>query len=270
MSRITEALITRRRAGGGSLIPFIMAGDPCLDQTPRCIRALARGGADVIELGLPFSDPVADGPTIQRSARRALQAGTSLREVLKMLGTLPVDDLPPLVLMSYYNPIYRYRPERFARDAAASGTAGLIVVDLPPEESGPMADACARYGLDLIMLAAPNTPMERVRRIGRSGGGFLYCVSRMGTTGARESIPPALSSWLGKVRRETDLPLAVGFGISTADHVARIWRVADAAVVGSLLVKEFEKSGRGLSTRLTAALQALRPGKAKVASAPRG
>jgi tryptophan synthase alpha chain len=257
MSRIGNLFKESRRKGRKVLVPFVMAGDPSLGRSGSIIQALARGGADLIEVGIPFSDPVADGTAIQQAAARALASGTTVEGVLRMLAGLPVG-LPPLILMTYWNPVLAFGPEAFLARAAAAGVAGLIVVDLPPEEADGLPRQARVAGIDVIFLVAPATPPERAAAIARRSAGFLYCVARMGTTGTRAELPEGTAEWLRGLRRLTRLPLALGFGISSADHVRQAWLEADAAVVGSLLVNEVAAGGEDLEERLEATLRELR------------
>ncbi len=257
MSRISDVFRECRRTGRKALIPFVMAGDPSPDRTRPIVEALARGGADLIEVGIPFSDPVADGPAIQQAAARALASGTTVEGVLAALSGLR-PGLPPLILMTYWNPILAFGPGRFLERASVAGVAGLIVVDLPPEESADLPQQARRLGIDLIFLVAPATPGERAGAIARRSRGFLYCVARMGTTGTRDRLPEGTAEWLRGIRRLTGLPLALGFGISSPGHVREAWREADAAVVGSLLVNEVAAGGDDLEGRLEAKLRELR------------
>jgi tryptophan synthase alpha chain len=241
VSRIGEAF---KHLGGGArrgFVPFITAGDPDLHTTRALISELARAGATVVELGIPFSDPVADGPTIQRSSERALRRGVRLSDVLSVVADVRRETDVPVILFGYFNPILRYGVERLAADAARAGADGVLVTDLVPEESADFNATLARHGLDQIFLAAPTTSDARLRMIAERASGFVYAVSRAGVTGARTDLSTEAARLVGRVRGVTDLPVAVGFGISTPEHVAEVWRYADAAVVGSALVSEIEK-----------------------------
>lgn len=240
-SRPIAAAFARARAEGRvALIPYVMAGYPDLPMSEEVAVALCAAGADVLELGMPFSDPLADGVTIQAAAQRALEGGMSLAGALALAARVSARVQTPLVLMGYYNPLYSYGVERFCRSAGAANVAGLIVPDLPPEEAQPLHDAAAAAGIELIFLVAPTSPDARIERVarvaGQTGGGFLYCVSLSGVTGARTSLPEHLASFVQRVRAHTSLPLAVGFGVSRAAHVAEIGRIADGAVVASALL----------------------------------
>jgi tryptophan synthase alpha chain len=236
-----EATFARLRAEGGrALVAYFTAGDPDLDTTRRLAEEAARRGADLIELGLPFSDPLADGPTIQRAGARALAGGTSLRALYAMVADLRGRVETPLCLLTYANPLYRHGFETAARDAAAAGFAGLIVPDLPPEESGPLARAAARAGLDLVLLASPTSGPARLRRIARASRGFVYLVPVTGITGERATLPPELVALVRDLRAVSTRPICVGFGISTPAHVAEVVRYADGAIVGSAIVRLVE------------------------------
>jgi tryptophan synthase alpha chain len=242
MTRIQDTFATLRRQGRAGLIPYLTAGDPDLTVTRDCLRALAEAGADLIELGVPFSDPMADGPVLQRSAQRALAAGTTLRRVLELVAEIRREIAQPIVLFGYYNPIFRYGTEAFARDAAAAGVDGVLCVDLPPEESTELRTALRAHDLDLVLLLAPTTPDPRVRRICRLASGFLYFVSVLGVTGAREHLPAELPELVGRVRAVTELPIGVGFGVQTPEQAAWVAGFADAVVVGSAIAKVLETS----------------------------
>ncbi len=220
-----------------------MAGDPDLPTSESLAIACVRGGADVIELGIPFSDPIADGPEIQRAGQRALRAGTRPRDVLAMVRRLRDRTSVPLVVMTYTNPVLAMGLEAFARAAQEAGLDGLIVPDMSLEESADVRAAFDDRGMDHVQLVAPSTPPERARAIGAASRGFLYVVARYGTTGTRQDLPPELPSRLTRLRSVTDLPLAVGFGVSSADHVRALRRAgADGVVVGSAVVRHVEES----------------------------
>jgi tryptophan synthase alpha chain len=240
VSRIDETFRRLRAAGGRALVPYFCAGDPSLEVTARLVQDAAARGADVIEVGLPFSDPLADGPTIQRAGARALARGTSLFRLLPMLAEVSGTISTPLVLMTYLNPLYRYGLDAAARDLAKAGLAGLIVPDCPVDESGPLARATEAAGLDLIALVAPTSGPDRLRRIARASRGFLYLVPLTGITGERDDLPPDLVRLVRDVRTVTTRPVCVGFGISTPDQVRAVVRHADGAIVGSAIVRLIE------------------------------
>ena len=239
-----EATFARLQAEGRTgLVVFVTVGYPDVEATLRLVPALVAGGADIVELGVPFSDPLAEGPTIQASTFHALEQGVTAATCLEVARKLRSGDaVVPLVLMGYYNPILAYGQERFCRDAADAGVDGLIVVDLPPEESAPLRDLCLAAGLRLIYLLAPTSTDERIAEVGKLAGGFIYCVSVTGVTGARDELAPDLEAFVARVRRHTDLPIAVGFGISQPKHFRAVARVADAAVIGSAIIDEVRKA----------------------------
>jgi len=244
MSRIEKVfaqLAAEKRPG---LIPFITAGDPDLKTSTELVRTLAASGADVVELGFPFSDPMADGPTIQAASERALAAGASLEGVLKLVAEVRRDCQVPLVLMGYFNPVYRYGVERFAADAAAAGVDGLLLVDLPPEEADEILPALKKHGIDMITLLAPTTPPERMKRLAEQGSGYLYYVSMTGVTGTKRLDPEDIRQAVSEVRALSPIPVGVGFGITNAADAATVGSYADAVVVGSALVKVIDEFGQ--------------------------
>jgi tryptophan synthase alpha chain len=241
-TRISRRFAELARAGELGLVAYITAGDPSLEATRQIVVAAAEAGADVIELGVPFSDPLADGPTIQRASERALRAGTTLAGVLDLVEAIRRDSQVPLVLFSYFNPVLQMGVAQFADRAAAAGADGALITDLSPEEAGDYRAAMHARGLDTIFLAAPTTSEERFARIARASSGFLYLISRTGVTGARESMPEDLPALVRRARIASRLPLAVGFGISLPGHVSILGGLADAAVVGSALMEEIERA----------------------------
>jgi tryptophan synthase alpha chain len=242
VSRIAEAFKNLRAEGRRGFIPFITAGDPNLEATRRLIVELTGAGATVIELGVPFSDPVADGPTIQRASERALRNGVGLPDVLAMLADARRETDVPVILFSYFNPMLRLGVERLATEARRAGFDGILATDLIPEESAEFNATLARHGLDQIYLVAPTTSDARLKMIAGRASGFIYAVSRAGVTGAREELSAEAERLVKRVRAVSDLPVAVGFGISTREQVADVWRYADAAVVGSSIVAEIENN----------------------------
>ncbi|HVS01314.1 MAG TPA: tryptophan synthase subunit alpha [Thermoanaerobaculia bacterium] len=244
MSAIGEVFAACRRERRAAFIPFLMAGDPDLEHTPALLSALAAGGADIIELGVPFSDPIADGPVNQRAAARALATGTRLSEVLRTVARHRDQLEVPIVLFTYFNPVHARGVGRFAEQAAASGIDGVLCVDLPPEEAaGEYLEALHAQGLDTVFLLAPTSTRERIRRVGEAASGFVYYVSRTGVTGERPELPRELKKELKAVRRRLELPVAVGFGVSTPGQVAQAGKLADGVVVGSALVRLVEEHG---------------------------
>ncbi|HVF56379.1 MAG TPA: tryptophan synthase subunit alpha [Pyrinomonadaceae bacterium] len=241
MSRIAETFERLRREGKRGFIPFITAGDPDLETTRALIVELARAGASIVELGVPFSDPVADGPTIQRSSERALRQNVSVADVLRLVADARRETDVPVVLFSYYNPLMRLGVELLAEEAARAGVDAVLVTDLVPEESGELSAALSKHGLDQIFLVAPTSSDARLALAAGRASGFIYAVSRAGVTGARTGLSTEAEKLVARVRAFSELPVAVGFGISTREQVADVWRYADAAVVGSAIVSEMEK-----------------------------
>jgi tryptophan synthase alpha chain len=242
VSRIAEVLAACRARNRAALIPYLTAGDPSPACTPTLVRAVVEAGGDLVELGVPFSDPMADGPVLQRSAARALAGGTTLPRILEMVAELRRDVDTPIVLFGYYNPYFRYGVEAIARDAAAAGVDGVLCVDLPPEEAGELRAAVQAAGLDLIALLAPTTPAARVRQIASTASGFLYFVSVLGVTGARATLPAELPALVASVRDAVSLPVGVGFGLQSPAQAAWVAGFADAVIVGSALARVIEES----------------------------
>ena len=244
MNRIDAKFAELRERGETALIPFVTAGDPDIRTTLQILRVLERSGADCIELGVPFSDPMADGPTIQRASERALKKGTSLPSILEMVREFRRDSDSPLILFGYYNPFFHYGLRLFAHDARSAGVDGILCVDLPPEESRELGRWTDNQGLDTIYLLSPTSGVDRIRLVAQRGQGFIYYVSVTGVTGARNRFENQLRSQVKRVRRYSSLPVGVGFGISTPEQAAWIASFADAAVVGSALIEVIEKAGQ--------------------------
>ncbi len=243
MTRISETFAALRSRGEVALIPYITAGDPDLATTFHLVHELARQGADLIELGVPFSDPMADGPTHQRAAERALRSGTSIARVLDLAQNLRRTLTVPLILFTYYNPVFRYGGERFARDARQAGVDGVLCVDLPPEEADELKRETDRQDLDLIFLLAPTSSLSRVRTVLTRARGFVYYVAVTGVTGARATLPPDLSEMVRRIRAISPVPVGVGFGISSPEQAAEVASVADAVIVGSAFSQILETHG---------------------------
>ncbi len=242
-NRIAAKFAELRNRGEAALIPFIFAGDPSLDQTLSLVQELEARGADLLELGVPFSDPMADGPANQRAGARALAAGASLPAILDLVGEIRRQSEIPIVLFGYFNPFLRYGCDRLCADAAHAGADGLLAVDLPPEENAELRRPARRAGLDLIYLLAPTTPLERSRRIARMASGFLYYVSITGVTGSPAALGPELRRRIDELRPFVSLPIGVGFGISTPEQARDVASYADAVVVGSALSRLLETHG---------------------------
>jgi len=243
VSRLRDTFRNAGRAKRAAFVPYVTAGDPDLARTVDIVHALDRAGADVLELGVPFSDPIADGPTNQRAAERALASGTTLAGVLATVALVRRDVGLPIVLFTYANPVIRYGLEKFAVDAAAAGVDGVLFTDVPAEEMAPFEEALHPAGLDLIMLVTPTSGRKRMKAAAKFGGGFLYLVSRTGVTGARQDLDAELENNIKAARRASRLPVAVGFGISTPEQVAQVAAKADGVVVGSAIVSRIGALG---------------------------
>jgi tryptophan synthase alpha chain len=241
MSRIRDTFVRLKNAGRGGFIPFITAGDPDLETTELLLVELAVAGADIIELGVPFSDPVADGEVIQRASERALRKGVTLSDALRCVSNARKHIDVPIVLFSYLNPLLKFGRNRLAEEAKRAGIDAVLITDLIPEEAKPWIRTFRDHGLDLIFLVAPTTSDERLTRIAQQASGFIYAVSRAGVTGTRNQMPCEAEPLVKRLRAVSDLPVAVGFGISTVEQVREVWRFADAAVIGSALVSQIEK-----------------------------
>jgi tryptophan synthase alpha chain len=237
VSRIGEAFARLRKDRQTGLVTYVTAGDPDMQRSAAILQALDRAGADVIEVGVPFSDPIADGPAIQRASERALAAGSDLGASLDLVGDLR-DAVPvPLVLFTYVNPVLRMGVDEFVRRAAGAGVDGVLLLDLPIEESAAMQQALDRQGIDQVFLVSPTTTDARLREAARLGRGFLYAISRLGVTGARAAVAESAEPLVRRIRGVTTLPVALGFGVSRPEHVAEVTKFADAAVVGSAIVQ---------------------------------
>jgi len=259
LQRIHEAF-RRSREQGGALIIYLTAGDPCLDDTVELALAAERGGADLVELGIPYVAPIADGPTIQAACRRALAAGTTVRGVLEAVGRIRDRSEVPIVLMTCYNPILQFGPQEFAQAAASQGVDGVLTSDLPPAASGELCEAAARHGLGTVMLVAPGNTDEQIEQVLARTTGFCYAISRPGVTGARDELPADLAEFVGRVKARARVPVAVGFGISDARQVRAVLEIAEGAVVGSAIVNVIaggNEDGR-LAERVEGAVRALR------------
>lgn len=267
-SRIERRFAALKAEGRAGLVTFVTCGDPDYDVSLEILKGLPAAGADVIELGMPFTDPMADGPAIQASSLRALGAGAKMTRTLEAVRAFRAgDDETPIVLMGYYNPIYAYGVERFLADAKAAGVDGLIVVDLPPEEDGELCVPALKAGVHFVRLATPTTDAARLPAVLQNTSGFVYYVSVAGITGAASATDDAISAAVARLKAHTDLPVAVGFGINTPDQAANVARVADAAVVGSAIVRKvaegLDKNGKakpGLAANVLAFVRELADG----------
>jgi len=242
VSRLETTFAGLRARGERALMPYFTAGDPSLAETRRLVAAAERAGADVIELGVPFSDPIADGPVVQRASTRALAAGASLPRVLELVAGLRADGVKlPIALMTYYNPVLAFGLKSFARTAIDAGADAVIVPDLPYEESDPLREEAEPAGLDLVQFVAPTSPAARVKAIARLARGFIYVVSVTGITGERRTLPPGLDAQIRTLRLVTTRPLCVGFGVSTPEQVGAVGKLADGVLVGSAIVRLVER-----------------------------
>jgi tryptophan synthase alpha chain len=259
IGRLFETLKAENRKG---LVAYLTAGDPSPDRTPALVAALVRGGADLIELGVPFSDPIADGPVIQQGGERALKAGTTLKRVLKIAAEIRRTSEVPLLLFTYLNPVMRYGLEKLATDAAKCGIDGCLLIDASVEEAHEYVGAMQRHGLDTVFLAAPTSNERRLRLVAQYSTGFVYLVSRTGVTGERASLSNQVGPLIEAVRRVTDLPLAVGFGVSKPEHVADLGRQVESVVVGSAIVRLIGEYGAdpSLEQRLETFIRELKGG----------
>lgn len=242
MRRIGEKFRQLRAVDRKAFIPFLMAGDPDLETTVRLVPELARAGCHIIELGIPFSDPVADGPTIQRAGARALRHGYGFPDYFQAVRRIREMSEVPLLLFSYFNPVFQYGIETLAQDAGAAGIDGILITDMIPEESDAYRACMGAHGLDCIFLAAPTSGSDRIAKIAECSSGFIYIVSRTGVTGAQQELSGSIASTVSRVRACSSLPVAVGFGISRPEHVRAVWDIADGAVVGSAIVAEMENA----------------------------
>jgi len=243
-SKLDHTFATLRQRGEKALIAYVMAGDPSLQDTEQLVVELEQAGADIIELGVPFSDPIADGPVIQQAAERALRSGTSLRTILSMVTRLRARTQIPLVLMAYYNNIHAFGPERFCHEAAQAGVDGVIIPDMPPDEAGPLRGPAAAAGLPLIFLLAPTSTEERRTFVARQSQGFVYYVSLTGITGAKLHNMADVAKNVEKIRKVTRVPVAVGFGVATPEDAAKVAAIADGVIVGSAIVKQIAAYGQ--------------------------
>lgn len=258
MSRIGEKFGELRARKRRAFIPYIMAGDPSLKRTQKIVGILEECGADIIELGIPFSDPLADGPTIQMAAQRALLQGVTLNRVIELAGTIRRRSEIPIILMTYYNPVFRYGEERFVIDAVSAGVDGVIIPDLPPDEANLLIRHARHGGLDTIFLLAPTSTDNRIKKVSRASRGFIYYVSMTGITGARLAMDSAISSSIAKIRKISSMPVAVGFGISTPKEASGVAQFADGVIVGSAVVKRVHSPDKDLRSYVLSLRKAIR------------
>lgn len=245
-NRIEDKFRELRAQGRTALAPFITVGFPTVQMSEQLAETILASGGDLLELGIPFSDPLADGPTIQRTSFQALTQGVNVSTSLDMVRNLRRKGIEaPLILMGYYNPFLRYGVDKLVADAASVGVDGFIVPDLPPEEAGQLKALCESHGIHLIPLLAPTSTDERIANACKDAKGFIYCVSLTGVTGSRESLSHGLAEFIGRVRKHTDIPILVGFGVSRKEHVDAIAKLADGAIVASALLDAVDKSEEG-------------------------
>ena len=255
MNRIDKKFQELRDQGTKAFMPYLCAGDPNPELTSKLLLTLEEAGADLIELGVPFSDPIADGPTIQRASERALTHHISLQEILEMVATVRTQTDIPIALMSYYNPIFRMGEDAFCQAAQDAGVDGVIVPDLPPEQAQSLLEIAPRYNLATIFLVAPTSPPERMQLIASVSTGFVYCVSVTGVTGARAMLSDEIAPMIAELRKHTDKPISVGFGVSTPDQATQIAQIADGVIVGSAIINVIEEHINDEARLLTAVKQ---------------
>jgi tryptophan synthase alpha chain len=242
ISRIKEKFRELKKKKKKALIPYIMAGDPSLEKTKDVVLMFEECGADIVELGVPFTDPLADGPTIQRASERALKKGITLKKVISFVKDLRQSSRIPLVLMTYYNPVFKYGEESFVRDAKDAGVDGVIIPDLPPDEAGNLIHSSEKASLDTIFLLAPTSTSERIKKVAKVSRGFIYYVSVTGITGSRLLLDGSIETLISEIRKYTDKPIAVGFGVSTPEEASAVSKVSDGVIVGSAIVKRIYES----------------------------
>ena len=245
-SRISRKFQTLRKEQKKAFIPYIMAGDPDIQRTKEVVRILEDCGADIIELGVPFSDPLADGPTIQAAAQRALDGGTTLHTVIDLVSSLRATTQIPIILMTYYNPVFKYGDGKFIEDASSAGVDGIIVPDLPPDEAEGIIKLARKKSFDTIFLLAPTSTDERIKKVCNASRGFIYYVSITGITGSRLTLDPAIEAHMAHIRAVSDTPIAVGFGISTPEEASMVARFADGVIAGSAIVKRINDTDEEL------------------------
>jgi tryptophan synthase alpha chain len=256
-SRIEKTFKRLKKLGKKAFIPYIMAGDPSLDKTKDIVFLFEECGADIIELGVPFSDPLADGPTIQRAAERALRNGVTLRKVISLVIDLRQKTRIPIVLMTYYNPVFKYRENDFIKDAKDAGVDGVIIPDLPPDEAKDFIKMSKNAGLSTVFLLAPTSTEDRIQKVIKASSGFIYYVSITGITGANLSLDGSMEVLISKIKKFTDTPIAVGFGISTPEEASAVAKISDGVIVGSAIVKRIHEATDGLESYLMSLRKAI-------------
>ena len=255
MNRIDKKFQELRRQNTSAFMPYLCAGDPTPELTAKLLLTLETAGADLIELGVPFSDPIADGPTVQRASERALAHSISLQQILEIVKNLRPQTEIPIALMSYYNPIFRMGEKAFCKAAQDAGVDGLIVPDLPPEQAQPLLEVAPKYNLATIFLVAPTSPPERMQLIASVSTGFIYCVSVTGVTGARATLSDEIAPMITELRKHTDKPVSVGFGVSTSEQAKQVADIADGVIVGSAIINVIEENMDDETKLLTAVKQ---------------
>ena len=255
MNRIDKKFQELRHQGTSAFMPYLCAGDPTPELTAKLLLTLETAGADLIELGVPFSDPIADGPTVQRASERALAHSISLQQILEIVKNLRPQTEIPIALMSYYNPIFRMGEDAFCKAALEAGVDGLIVPDLPPEQAQPLLEVAPKYNLATIFLVAPTSPPERMQLIASVSTGFIYCVSVTGVTGARATLSDEIAPMITELRKHTDKPVSVGFGVSTSEQAKQVADIADGVIVGSAIINVIEENVDDETKLLTAVKQ---------------
>lgn len=258
MNKIEKVFKKLKAGNKKAFIPYVMAGDPSLERTAQIVLMLEKCGADVVELGVPFTDPVADGPTIQRAAERALKSGVTLRGVIGFVKELRQRTRIPILLMTYYNPVFKYGEEAFVRDAADAGVDGVIIPDLPPDEAGGLVPLARKADFATIFLLAPTSTADRITKVTKAARGFIYYVSMTGITGSRLLLDDSLRESLGNIRRTTEKPVAVGFGISNPEEAGAVSEVADGVIIGSAIVKKINESTESLEAFFTQLRRAIK------------
>jgi tryptophan synthase alpha chain len=258
ISRISRTFNQLRKEGKKAFIPYIMAGDPSLEMTRDIVLLFEKCGADIVELGVPFSDPLADGPTIQQAAERARMNGVTLREVIEFVREIRRETDIPLILMTYYNPVFIYGLENFVRNAVEAGVDGVIIPDLPPEEGTDLLRISRENPLDIIFLLAPTSTIKRIKTVAKKAGGFIYYVSVTGITGGHLMLDGSIEDSIRRIRQQTTKPVAVGFGISTPEEAAEVARISDGVIVGSAIIKQLHNSYKNLDVYLTSLREAIK------------
>jgi len=260
MSRLSRTFAELRQKNERALIPFVTCGDPDLETTRKLVLAYARAGADIIEIGIPFTDPLADGPTIQRASERALEAGTTMQDALELIASLRSETEVPLVPMTYINPVYQIGYESFAQKCAQAGADGVIISDLPPEEGEEWVEAGANFGVDTVFLVAPTSDETRLETVAKCASGFVYAVARLGVTGAKSDVPPEIGDLIGRLKKHTSTPICAGFGFSSPEQISKTCASTDVdgIVVASALIDRFSQAEGSLDERVAQAAQMVR------------